>query len=100
MSAARVAHEENKGVSSRQSLEMGTIYTDNPMHNGTQKESTANTSLSVTDKSSLLTKIEEQNRLFQDQNRLIQDQQSRMDNMENKLRAIEGHIDTAPAESV
>ena len=107
VSAARVAHEENKGISSRQSFEMGTIYTDNPMHNGAQEESTANTSLSVTDKSSLLTKIEEQNRLFHDQNQLIQDQnriiqvqQSRMDNMENKIQAMEGRIDTAPGESV
>ena len=79
---------------------MGTIYTDNPMHNGTQKESTANTSMSVTDKSSLLTKIEEQNRLFQDQNRIIQDQQSRMDNVENEVQAMRERFNTNPAESV
>ena len=93
VSAARVAHEENKGVSSRQSLEMRTVYTDNPMHNGTNKESTANTSLSVTDKSSLLTKIEEQNRI-------IQDQQSRMDNVENEVQAMRERFYTSPAESV
>ena len=90
VSAARVAHEESTGISSMQSFEMGTVYTDNPMHNGTQKESTANTSMSVTDKSSLLTKIEEQNRLFQD----------KLSNMENKMRAMEERIDTAPADPV
>ena len=88
-----MAHEENKEISARQSLEMGTIYTNNPMHNGTREESTANTSLSVTDKSSLLTKIE-------DQNRLIRDQQSRMDSMENEMQAIRKRIDPTPAESV
>ena len=72
---------------------MGTIYTDNPMHNGAQEESTANTSLSVTDKSSLLTKIEEQNRI-------IQDQQSRMDNVENEVQAMRERFYTTPAESV
>ena len=93
VSSARVAHEERREISSRQSFEMGTIYTDNPMHNGAQEESTANTSLSVTDKSSLLTKIEEQNRI-------IQDQQSRMDNVENEVQAMRERFYTTPAESV
>jgi hypothetical protein len=72
VSAARQEHEI--GRVSRSGLEIGTIYTDNPMHGERQMESIINSSAHTTDESVLLLKekVESQESKFKEQQSQIE----------------------------
>ena len=78
VSAAREGHEIDR--TSRSGLEIGTIYTDNPMHGERQMDSNINSSVHTSDESLLLLK-EKVERKFEEQQSQITELQSQIEKL-------------------
>ena len=88
VSESRQGHEIDRG--SRSGLELGTIYTDNPMHGGRQMESVVNSSVHTTDESLLLLKekVESQESKFEEQQSQINAQQSQFEEQQSQIERV------------
>merc|ERR1711871_836731 len=90
VSEARQGHEIDRGSCS--DLEIGTIYTDNPMHGERQMDSVVNSSVHTSDESLLLLK-EKVERKFEEQQSQITEQQSQITEQQSQIAMQQGQIE-------
>ena len=90
MSEARQGHEIDG--SSRSDLELGSVYTDNPMHGDRQMEYVVNSSVHTSDESLLLLK-EKVERKFEEQQSQITEQQSQITEQQSQIAVQQGQFE-------